>query len=648
MLKAPTRAPYRSPPPRAPLPARPRRPRVPVVLALGVALGTAFVPSPPPHTSGPAVRRTVRSFAPYVAAAPWNAPAFEAVLVASDGTLWELAHVVEGDGAEVRVRPRRLPGLFPVREAAAGVESFWLLGEDDRVRTRRFDAPATSVEATRFEGLGPVATIAALRYQACAEGCTLCDDDSFCGGHCMPSDVSALALVDRAGRVHLRAAGDVPFAPARLDLPARVRALSAGASWACALDEGGGVWCFAHPALDARGGVGGAPPVQRDHVCATTARQPTATTRIPLPEPARRVQVEEGRACAELTSGRVMCWEHDLRGYFCSGAPFVGAPFASPDALLRAATRTIDPYARARIGAAGGPLDGGEALWWSHAASTSACARSPDGTLRCRGDWRGDGARVEARRPRRVRVPGAVVTLVALEFMTCALDTAGAVWCWGRPATWYEPSDVMLPTPTRLERLPPARALFTHDNGFCAWTRAGALWCWGPPTDAWPAIEERSAAGTVVGAFSPGHELRAVHVRNGWRSVEGGELMSAMSAPPWDALARICTLGSGGVVRCDGREVPSLRALDVAGYGDDWCAAREDGHVACWWGWRPEAAREVPGFANARGVALGVRHVCAWDDAGAAWCVGDDRQCQLGDGGCSAHGWGEVVLPTSE
>jgi len=69
----------------------------------------------------------------------------------------------------------------------------------------------------------------------------------------------------------------------------------------------------------------------------------------------------------------------------------------------------------------------------------------------------------------------------------CALDWRGDVFCWGMsPTIWHQRARLSgelveepIPTPTRVEGLPPMRLLQASDGCFCGASEGGELYCWG-------------------------------------------------------------------------------------------------------------------------------------------------------------------------
>lgn len=649
-------APYRTapaPPDAPPAPAGPGPRRRAGLAALGALLASAHVPADPLGPDALADDRGVRAA---VVGGDDGSPERPLYVAANDGSLWRVAPAQPRGETEWRIEPRRILTDLRARGLAVGAGRLWVLDARGQVWSRADDAFDGRLEDPHFEDLGPVRHLTAMRYVACLDPCA-CPTNVGCGYGCFSQDMTALVLTDVAGRVHLRGADPSrPFARVRVDIPATVRRVSAAWNWACAVDHAGAVWCFAHPLRDPIG--------LRARDASWFAPRPAAARegaapaeRVPLPEAASHVWVSRDRACAALRSGRVWCWRHDASAHYC-GAP---APLFEPPRLAegRGAVEAALPVRAAmpweNPADAVDPFEG-ERSNLRDAADAVAVFSATDaveyacwagrGHLRCTGAWRGDGTRVRATEPRRVRVGAPVRSMIVQRDRACALDAHGAVWCWGR----FGPHDAdVLPAPTRVASLEPVDRLVRlgeQAGPICALRRDRALACWGLDAARALRARERVDVRGFLDARLDDDVLREVRLpRSGWRALDGwGELRPPGAHPllEFDESIRAC-VGDDGVIRCGGWGIGFERVRAVSGTRYAGCAVGEDGGVSCW---GAETAEARPGFRGARGVAYGPGVVCAWDGAGAAWCVGDDRACQLGDGACSAPGWGEVVLPT--
>jgi len=227
------------------------------------------------------------------------------------------------------------------------------------------------------------------------------------------------------------------------------------------------------------------------------------------------------------------------------------------------------------------------------------CAVTDGGGVRCWGENRygqlGDNTTTWQPAPAPVTdLDSGVVAVAAGLFHTCALTSAGALWCWGlnNSGQLGNGSTASYSVPVAVSGLGSGVAAvaagFYHT---CAVTSAGALWCWG-----------QNSLGEL-----------------------GDGTTTNRSTP-----VAVSGLGSG--------------VIAVAGGGSHTCAATGAGAVWCWGinsagqlGDGTQTSRLTPvavsGLSTGvAAVSAGSNHSCAVTGAGALWCWGDNSYGQLGDG----------------
>ena len=189
------------------------------------------------------------------------------------------------------------------------------------------------------------------------------------------------------------------------------------------------------------------------------------------------------------------------------------------------------------------------------------------------------------------------VSVAAGNGHTCAVTSAGVVWCWG--ANWAgqlgDGTNTSRLTPVSVSpRLPPLDviAVTAGDGHTCAVTRAGAVWCWGDNRAGQLGDGTTTTRPTPVAVSGLGDSV-VVAVAAGW--------------------GHTCAVTSAGAVLCwgsnadgqlgDGTTTDRLTPVVVSGLGN-----------------------------GAAAIAAAPRHTCAVTCAGGVWCWGWNGSGQLGDG----------------
>ena len=248
---------------------------------------------------------------------------------------------------------------------------------------------------------------------------------------------------------------------------------------------------------------------------------------------------------------------------------------------------------------------GGGAATAVTTGAAHTCAVGGDGALLCfggNGDGQlGNGTTDDRSTATRVAFPAGaeairIVRASAGGAHTCAIDAAGALWCWGRGAEGQ-----------------------VGDGG-----RAGRL---SPVLT--PVAPESSASSTITSVSAGGAHTCAIagSAVYCWGRGDSGQLGTGATE---DALA---------ATRVNG--VPD--ALDVSAGAAHTCALTRTGTVLCWGanesgqlgnGTTLASASPiaVPGLVDATGIAAGGAHTCARRSGGDVLCWGSDSSGQLGDG----------------
>lgn len=234
------------------------------------------------------------------------------------------------------------------------------------------------------------------------------------------------------------------------------------------------------------------------------------------------------------------------------------------------------------------------------AGSEHTCALTSAGAVWCWGNnangQLGDGTTMGRLTP--VAVSGlssGVQMISAGVYHTCAVTSAGAARCWGFNDSGQlgDGSATTRLTPVTVSGLSGGvQAIGAGYRHTCAVTSTGAAWCWG-----WNILGQ-------LGDDTTEDRRTPVAVSG----LSGG--VQAIGAGNWHT----CALISAGAVQCWGANVTGQ-------LGDGTTTNRST----------PVPVSGLPGGVHAIS-ARGGNHTCVLTSVGAAWCWGENHQGQLGDG----------------
>jgi len=306
-----------------------------------------------------------------------------------------------------------------------------------------------------------------------------------------------------------------------------------------------------------------------------------------------RVVMGTLHTCAVTTEGEAYCWGDGDHGRLGNGTT----------------TQSATPVA----------VSGGVTFTGALAASTHTCGITPEGQSYCWGmnHWGqlGDGSTTDQFVPVQVLGGYEFTTLGAGGATTCALTAAGDAYCWGhnRLGKFGNGEEVVggscetRPGPVGREDVycwspvPAADGLALHTIQLqfvssCGLTVAGEAFCWGS-----------NDIGTLGDGTTTGSSL-PVPVDTDLRFAE-------LSA----AQTYACGLTDGGVAHCWGH-LP-YRSLEEE--HNLWEQANITPPTT------PQPVEPSPPFLS---VSVGFEVACGLTEAGEAYCWGDNRYGQLGDG----------------
>jgi alpha-tubulin suppressor-like RCC1 family protein len=300
-------------------------------------------------------------------------------------------------------------------------------------------------------------------------------------------------------------------------------------------------------------------------------------------------------ACALDSAGAAYCWGLNFFGSFGDGST---APSSVPVAVDTSGVLA------------------GKTLIQISSGEDDVCALDSAGAAYCWGfnqnGGLGDGSTAPSSVPVAVDTSGVLAgkTLTQIsdggEF-ACALDRAGAAYCWGNSgygelgdgSTTHSPVPVAVDTSGALAGKTLTQ-ISAGDEGVCALDRAGAAYCWGADFDG--ELGDGGAAGfrSTPGPVDTSGAL-------------AGKTLTQISA----GTEQACALASTGAAYCWGRN--SFGSLG------DGSTADSNVPVAV------DAGGALAGKTLTQ-ISAGRLDTCAVDSAGAAYCWGDNSEGELGDG----------------
>ena len=287
------------------------------------------------------------------------------------------------------------------------------------------------------------------------------------------------------------------------------------------------------------------------------------------------------------------------------------------------------------------------------AGGEHTCAINSSGGVMCWGlnvdGSLGDGTKTK--RETVVQVVGLTSGVRAIstgERHTCAINSSGGLVCWGANGSGQlgDGTEEDKPVPTRVPGLDSGvMAVAAGEKHTCALTTAGQVFCWGSNED--------NQLGPPSASAKPYYKRRITYVPRPVVGLESGVCSIAAGEKS------TCAITSGGDVLCWGQtgecprtenltRVPGLPSSGIMGItvgGQSACVRIANGQAMCWIinsgcslsnGKPVNPRREAtPVFgvdSSAVTITSGEKHVCAINAAGQALCWGRNHHNELGDG----------------
>lgn len=241
---------------------------------------------------------------------------------------------------------------------------------------------------------------------------------------------------------------------------------------------------------------------------------------------------------------------------------------------------------------------------------------------------------------------------------TCALASAGSVWCWGLnaidqlgrgPQGSY--SSIGLPAPAQVVGLPSnITQIAAGSNHTCALSSIGGVWCWGD--DRGGQIGNGGPVTYNASASSAATPVQVSGLSSGVDYISAGNdhscaVLSSGQVRCW-GLNSVGNVGNGTSVNV----VPSpATVLGLAGVSIETvsagerhtCATSSSGSAYCWGdngfgqlgnnsSTTATSAVQVSSLTDVSRISASAEHTCAVTSSNVAWCWGRNHHYQLGAG----------------
>lgn len=252
-----------------------------------------------------------------------------------------------------------------------------------------------------------------------------------------------------------------------------------------------------------------------------------------------------------------------------------------------------------------------------------SCALSLSGRLYCWGRVLTADASIEPRGPVPIEVASqtrfASLAQGVRERESCALDVGGVVYCWDDR------------TPAAVVASPvPFDSIAIGPDHACGLARDGRAYCWGDNSHGNLGDGTRQSRSTPAPVLS---DDRFVQIAISPYFTCG--LTTAGAVTCWAGGNPLPTRVTPPVVRS------AFRSIAV---GQEICAETVDSQTWCWV--PPDVAREEDRGLRLHGLVNADTHMCALNDAGAAYCRGVGDWGALGSG-VVVNGWYDSFLPVA-
>ncbi len=323
-----------------------------------------------------------------------------------------------------------------------------------------------------------------------------------------------------------------------------------------------------------------------------------------------RLNAGKNHACAIISTGEIYCWGDNQQGQLGTGDT---ATYTTPQLVQASAGVDFDTN-DSHISALTTPT----------MQLTNTAVRSATPTLIAL-SYPADGQ------------------LTASQRNTCALNSLGNVWCWGRLLFDGAFADQLNPITYPVFTV--AYIAGSGDNT-CAITHKGRVFCWGTDTNSETGCGTRCENGTNPGSLIP-HLYNVRHLAVAPSHACAIDELGSVWCWGNNSLGQTGEIGSPSTTSIPVSVSLSSQAIALAVSSTATCAVLDTGLVQCWGddssgqlgNNTPDSTGEIPvTVETTSGNLTGITHIaavmssfCAIQSPGQVWCWGDNDIGQLGN-----------------
>ncbi|MBM4413841.1 MAG: hypothetical protein FJ040_10430, partial [Chloroflexi bacterium] len=378
---------------------------------------------------------------------------------------------------------------------------------------------------------------------------------------------------------------------------AQMITMGASAEYACVSTTTGGVSCWGNNTYGQLGD-------------GTTTNATVPVTVTGISGAVVRISAGTNHACAIVTTGEVYCWGDNRQGQLGTGDT---TAYTAPQVVQASAGVDFDTNDTTVSSLATPTLQLTHTAVRTSSPTAIALSYPTDGQL------------------------------AAQSRQTCALNSVGNIWCWGRLLVNGVVSDYLNPISYPVFS---ASVIMSGGDNACVITHLGRVFCWGTDDNSETGCGTRCENGTNPGSLVP-HLYNVHHLAVAPSHACAIDELGGVWCWGNNSLGQTGESGSPSVTSIPVAVTLSSQAVAIAVSSTTTCAVLDTGLVQCWGddssgqlgNNTPDTTGETPvTVETASGNLTGITQIaavmnsfCAIKSPGHVWCWGDNDIGQLGN-----------------